>query len=131
MVFPSTEKMAATFFTDKNCNRKQMSKDKSCNLRQIRSRSFKEVRYGSNMKKEQSFHKKPFSSNKNKKLSNSKPTKQAKLDDYFISMNSPLQAKNLLEHIPHLNKQEHVNNTPTATEDLSEQLDLVVKKVLA
>ena len=131
MVFPSTEKMAATFFTDKNCNRKQISKDKSCNLRQIRSRSFKEVRYGSNMKKEQTLHKKLFSSNKNKKLSNSKPTKQAKLDDYFISMSSPLQAKNLLEHIPHLNNKEHVNNTPTTTEDLSEQLDLVVKKVLA
>ena len=121
--------MAATFFTDKNSNRKQMSKDKSCNLRQIRSRSFKDVRYGSNMKKEQTFHKKSFSSNKNKKLSHSKPTKQAKLDDYFISMNCPLQAKNLLDDIPHLTKQDHVDNTPTTTEDLSERLDLVVKKV--
>ena len=41
------KKMAASFFTDKNSNRKHISKEKGCNLRQIRGKSCKEARYGS------------------------------------------------------------------------------------
>ena len=116
-VINQLKKMAATFFTDRNSNRKQMSKDKSCNLRQIRSRSLKEVRYGSNQKKESTFPKRSMSTNKISKISQSKPTKQTKLDDYLISMVEPLKARNLLENAPILDKGENLNS-PSTVEDL-------------
>ena len=112
-VINQLKKMAATFFTDRNSNRKQMSKDKSCNLRQIRSRSLKEVRYGSNQKKESTNPKRSMSTNKISKFSQSKPTKQTKLDDYLISMVEPLKARNLLENTPRLDKGANLNSPLT------------------
>ena len=123
-LFSTNWKMAASFFTDRNSNRKQLSKERSCNLRQIRGRSFKVGRCGSNKKKEPAFSNRTISTNRNRKLSQLKATRQTKLDDYLIS---PLQAKNLLENLPAPNV--NASNSSAVSSDLSEQLESAIKKV--
>ena len=95
------KKMAASFFTDKNSNRKHISKEKGCNLRQIRGKSCKEARYGSSRIKGEIQRNKKKNRNTKKKIFRPKNMNEAVIDGIraFTTVGF-LKATNLLERQP-------------------------------
>ena len=95
------KKMAASFFTDKNSNRKHISKEKGCNLRQIRGKSCKEARYGSSRIKGEIQRNKKKNRNTKKKVFRPKNPSEAVINgNRALTTIGFLQATNLLEIQP-------------------------------
>ena len=95
------KKMAASFFTDKNSNRKHISKEKGCNLRQIRGKSCKEARYGSSrIKGEIQRNKKKIRNTKKKVFRPKNPREVVINGSRAMTTVGFLQATNLLERQP-------------------------------
>ena len=93
--------MAASFFTDKNSNRKQISKEKGCNLRRIRGKSCKEARYGSSRIKGEIQRNKKKNRNTKKKVFRPKNPSEAVINgNRALTTIGFLQATNLLEIQP-------------------------------
>ena len=91
------KKMAASFFTDRNSNRKQMSKKGGCNTRRVKNRPFREARYGSTRKKDGTIYNMIKRSSKKKKQEHSKRIKSVKNELYSTMVNETFQPTNLLE----------------------------------
>ena len=92
------KKMAASFLTDRNSNRKQISNNKGCNLRQVKNPSFKEGRYNNTRKNEELFHKKS-KKGKTRRSNQLNAKGNRRTESCSSTANGPLEAKNLLEDL--------------------------------
>ena len=106
------KKMAASFFTDRNSNRKKLANDKECNLRQVRNRSLKESRYRSNKKNEDKLSKKIKTNCKKKSLKMLNRRKKVKDEISSTTTNGSLEATNLLENLTNINLQTNSKTHP-------------------
>jgi hypothetical protein len=114
------KKMAASFLTDRSSSRKQMSKNKGCNLRQVKNPSFKEGRYNNTRKNEVSIHKKARKC-KTKRPNQVSTRRNSKTELFISSENSPLEAKNLLEDLSTISLRSECKDTSRNTTKTNEK----------
>ena len=114
------KKMAASFLTDRNSNRKQISHNKGCNLRQVKNTSFKEGRYNNTRKNGEIFHKK--SKKVKTRRTNQINTKgNTRTESCSSAANGPLEAKNLLEDLSTFSLRSESKNSSCNTMKKNEQ----------
>ena len=114
------KKMAASFLSDRHSNRKQITKTKGCNLRQLKNPSFKEDRYNNTRKTEKSFHKKARKG-KNKSINQVNTRRNSKTELFSSAANGPLEAKNLLEDLSTFSLRSESKNTSRNTAKTNDQ----------